>query len=180
VFDNDDPNTSGTRVHDRKNLEGSTIHTEDRQLKSIWEKAIDSADRCDKRQGTKSLVGDSKTRELVEWKSDSATTEEEGQESGREKRQRPSVKSPWIHEIKRATASNSLAIVQVNTEPRQGIESPDRKRRAAPSPKRGGTNEEDDSSMTSTAVYELAYAVLNQTQEAPKGANAPAGPRGND
>jgi hypothetical protein len=124
--------------------------------------------------------GAEQSRELVEWKLDSGTSEEEGQESGREKRQRPSAKSPWTHEIKKAIASNSLAIVQVNTEPRQGIESPDRKRRAAPSPKRGGTIEEDESSISSATVDELANAVLNQIQEAPKEANAPAGPRGND
>jgi hypothetical protein len=198
VFDDDDPNSTGTRVHDHKNFEGSLSHPEDRQLKSIWEKAINSADRGDKRQGTKSLVGDSKAREpsqgkqeregsavahsteLVEWKSDSVTTEEEGQESVREKRQRSLANSPWANEIKRVTTSNALAIVQIKTEPRQGIESPDRKRRAAPSPKRGGTNEEEDSSISSATVDELANAVLNQIQEAPKEANAPAGPREND
>jgi hypothetical protein len=147
VYDNDDPKLSVDRASEHLNPEGSKIHQEDRQLESIWEKAIDSA--SDKRQVARSSIGDSEiavsilerqegdesgaeqSRELVEWKLDSGTSEEEGQESGREKRQRPLAKSPWTHEIKKAIASNSLAIVQVNTEPRQGIESPDRKRRAA-------------------------------------------------
>jgi hypothetical protein len=63
------------------------------------------------------------------------------------------------------------------SEPRLTIESPDRKKRAAPSPKRGKAKEDDESSMSSAVVEKLANAVLNQIQEAPAEAIAPTGPR---
>jgi hypothetical protein len=70
-----------------------------------------------------------------------------------------------------------MAIVNKEIKPRESIESPDRKKRAAPSPARAKAEEEDELSMTSSAAGELAIAILHQIQEAPKEAKAPAGPR---
>jgi hypothetical protein len=69
------------------------------------------------------------------------------------------------------------AIVQKASAPKEGIESPDRKKRAAPSPSRPSNAEDDEASMTLSTAGELANAVFNQIQEVPSEAIAPAGPR---
>jgi hypothetical protein len=162
TYENDDPDAIERQAQRSQESQDSSSHQEDRQLESIWEKEIGSANRSDKTHTTAS------------------TAEDEQQDSGREKRQRPLANSPWAIELKKAAKSGAVAIVQQNTEPRKSIESPDRKKRAAPSPKRGGSKEEDDLSITSADVDELAKTVLYQIQEALTGAKAPSGPRKND
>jgi hypothetical protein len=171
VYDNDDPDSREMQVWNAEHQARSPTHQEDRQLESIWEKAADSVDRSDRTNTTS-----------TDERTDSTCTTEivgESHDIGREKRQRPLANLKWENEIRRVVKVNSVAIVQQETEPRQGIESPDRKKRAAPSPNRGEPKDDDESSMSSAAAEELANAVLNQIQEAPSEAIAPAGPREN-
>jgi hypothetical protein len=144
----------------------TSTQPEDKQLESIWSVKIDSVDRSDRAEKDKKETEDTEG---------SMGKGNEG--IGRDKRQRPHGDSKWREAIKRSAKGNSAAIVQQVTEPRQTIESPDRKKRAAPSPKRGEPKDNDESSMSSAMAEDLAKAVLNQIQEAPAEAIAPTAPR---
>jgi hypothetical protein len=101
----------------------------------------------------------------------------EGKCDKRDKRHRELPKTAQAREIKKVTKEGAAAIIQKVGGPRDSTESPDRKKRAAPSPGRVNTTDEDESSMTSSAAGDIANAVITQIQEAPKEAKAPSGPR---
>jgi hypothetical protein len=83
----------------------------------------------------------------------------------------------WAKANRKAAPVYSAEIVKKQTVPRRSAESPERKKRAAPSPERIPTPENDEASMTSSAAGELANEVLTQIQEASSEAKAPSGPR---
>jgi hypothetical protein len=172
--------------------EGS-VQKEDRRLESIWKSNPHSADRQREPiekgdyDAGETLGNGGRDNEVVEQ--DSLTDQEtvvapkrvastlERQESSRDKRQREMSQLAWAKEIRKAAGENSAAIIQKVPAPKEGIESPDRKKRAAPSPSRPSNADDDEASMTSSTAGELANAVFNQIQEAPSEAIAPAGPR---
>jgi hypothetical protein len=167
-YDDNDSDIQEMQAWGDRFSDESPTHPEDRQLESIWKSKGDSVDRSN-RTGT--------DKGETEGAATIADITERSEMTGRDKRQRPHANSMWREAIKRGAKGNSAAIVQQVTEPRQTIESPDRKKRAAPSPKRGEPKEDDESSMSSAVAEELANAVLNQIQEAPAEAIAPTGPR---
>jgi hypothetical protein len=101
----------------------------------------------------------------------------EGKCDKRDKRHRELPQTAQAREIKKVTKEGVVAIIQKIGGSRDSTESPDRKKRAAPSPGRVNTMDEDESSMTSSAAGDIANAVITQIQEAPKEAKAPSGPR---
>jgi hypothetical protein len=168
-YDDDDSDIQEMQAWGDKFSYETQTHPEDRQLERIWSTKVDSADRSDRPGNNKGATEDA---EQI-----TGFTGKGNEGPGRDKRQRDHANSKWRDAIKRGAKGNSAAIVQQVSEPRLTIESPDRKKRAAPSPKRGEPKEDDESSMSSAVAEELANAVLNQIQEAPAEAIAPTGPR---
>jgi hypothetical protein len=101
----------------------------------------------------------------------------QGKVSARDKRQLEKSQSTWARDNRKAAPEGSVGIVKKTAVPRDNSESPERKKRAAPSPEQTNNTDEDESSMTSSGAGDIANAVINQIQEAPKEAKAPSGPR---
>jgi hypothetical protein len=168
-YDDDDSDIQEMQAWGVKFLDETQTHPEDKQLERIWSTKVDSADRSDRTGNNKGATEDAAQITGFMGRGNEGT--------GRDKRQRDHANSKWREAIKRGAKGNSAAIVQQVSEPRLTIESPDRKKRAAPSPKRGEPKDDDESSMSSAVAEDLANAVLNQIQEAPAEAIAPTGPR---
>jgi hypothetical protein len=176
--------------------EGS-VQTEYRRLESIWKSNPHSADRQrEPTAKTGSDTGETEVKTLENVESDTEAAEQDlpknhetkvestldeltmgGQDSPREKRQREMSQSDWAKFNRKAVIEDRAAIVQKASAPKESIESPDRKKRAAPLPSRASNVEDNEASMTSSTAGDLANAVLKQIQEVPKEANAPSDPR---